>query len=262
MDCLHERVPVVHNNYMEVTGKKGLPKGHVPMVRDLAVPIMGKEDRIVAIIGVGNKPQPYVQYDIDIASILSANLWGIIRRKRSAEKLKENEERLKLVLRGGNLGYWDVNLETRQTFVNERWAQILGYRLEEIHDAYWVWKSSLHEQDAERVLQYGRDYLSGKYPSYEVEYRIMTRKGETRWQISRGAVVGRDDSGKPLRMVGTVLDMTDKKMIEQELRQNMDDLKRFSDIAIGREERMINLKQEINGLLSEKGRPQKYNIVE
>ncbi len=220
-DCLREKVPVIHNTYD--VKPLGIPEGHPPLERGLYVPVMDK-DKIVAVLGVANSPQPYLQYDIDIISILCTNLWGIVRRKRAAKQLKENEERLNLVLRGGNLGYWDVNLTTRETIVNKRWAELFGYGLDEVKNSYKVWKESIHPDDLDMVMAAGSDYLSGRTGSYEVEYRALTKDKETRWHVSRGAVMERDPSGMPLRMAGTVLDITEKKGIEEELKRNMADL--------------------------------------
>lgn len=260
-DCLRKKAPVILNSYEEAPQKKGLPGGHLPLERVLTIPVMDGRN-VVAVLGVGNKSEPYGQYDLDIVTMLCTNLWGIVRRLRWAKQMRENEERLNLVLKGGNLGYWDVNLKTRETFVNRRWAQLFGYEMEEIGDPYEAWKSGIHPDDREKVFTLGREYRAGLARSYEIEYRAVTRDGETRWHISRGGVMARDHAGNPLRMAGTVLDITEKKVIEEELRQNMEDLKRFSDIAIGREEKMIALKEEINALVVEKGKDPKYKIVE
>lgn len=260
VDCFHEKAPVIHNDYSVLDHRKGFPAGHLSVVRDLAVPVF-EDNNIVAIVGVGNKPQPYIQNDIDIVSLLAENIWGIVRRKRAREIILKNEERMNLVLRGGNLGYWDTALETRTTVVNERWAEMLGYRLDEVRDPHTTWEKSLHPDDRGMVLQAGKEYLSGERSVYEIEYRAFNQKGNVRWFITRGEVVEQDKNGKPLRMVGTVLDITEQKETEQELRQNMDDLQRFSDIAIGREEKMIQLKQEINDLMHLMERPAKYKIV-
>lgn len=99
VDCIHERRPVIHNDYQSLPNKKGLPDGHVPIVREMAVPII-EEDKIVAVIGVGNKPENYNQYDIDMLSILTGSLWSIVRKKRFDDELlrlnKELEQRVEL----------------------------------------------------------------------------------------------------------------------------------------------------------------------
>ncbi len=139
------------------------------------------------------------------------------RVKNRTAKLEESEQRLKLALQGGNLGSWDVNLQTEETIVNERWAQMLGYSLDEIENTRETWIKSIHPDDRERVLKVGEDYRMGRIAEYEIEYRAVTKEKDVIWQISKGAIVERDDAGFPLRMVGTVMDITERKHMEEDL---------------------------------------------
>jgi len=117
-------------------------------------------------------------------------------------KARENEERLNLALEGGDLGFWDINLQTYDIIANKRWAEILGCSLDEIKHLYTTYRNSIHHEDRERVKKVDRDYLSGKIPAYEVEYRAVTKQGDIRWLVSKGTIVERNASGSPLRMVG------------------------------------------------------------
>ncbi|MDO9549555.1 MAG: PAS domain S-box protein [Methanoregula sp.] len=85
VDCMRERRPVIHNDYTSLPHRKGLPEGHVPVIRELVVPIID-EDKIVAIIGVGNKATDYDENDISILSLLAKNAWTLILRKRAEEE--------------------------------------------------------------------------------------------------------------------------------------------------------------------------------
>ena len=178
------------------------------------------------------------------------------------QQLQESERRLKLALKGGDLGFWDVNLVTGKMVVNQRWGEMLGYDLDVLDNlTREMWIGFLHPDDRDRVLQVGAAYRKGQIDTYEVEYRITTKSGEIRWQFSKGEIVERDEEHGVLRMVGTVLDITSRKKAEEELKLNMDDMERFISMAVGREERMIELKVEINNLLQEMGQAKKYKIV-
>jgi len=97
VDCLRERKPVIHNDYPSLPHKKGLPECHVPITRELVVPIFD-EDKIVAIIGVGNKATDYAEQDINVLTLLAKNAWTLIQRKLA----EEERERIRSWLAGVN----------------------------------------------------------------------------------------------------------------------------------------------------------------
>jgi two-component system CheB/CheR fusion protein len=92
VDCVRERRPVIQNDYASLPHRKGLPEGHVPITRELVVPIM-QSDAIVAIVGVGNKPSDYTESDVQIVSHLADVAWTLVERKRAEEALQESEAR-------------------------------------------------------------------------------------------------------------------------------------------------------------------------
>jgi len=94
VDCIHQRRPVIHNDYASLPGKKGLPEGHAALVRELVVPIF-REDRIVAILGVGNKARDYTDRDVEVVTYLADIAWEITHRKRAQDALRESEHALR-----------------------------------------------------------------------------------------------------------------------------------------------------------------------
>ena len=141
----------------------------------------------------------------------------ITDRKEAEKALEESRERLELALEGGDMGSWDVDIRGSTTIVDPRWCKMLGYDIDEVDDPGIVWRETLHPEDRERVFEVGRAYRAGNLPSYDVEYRVVTKPGETRWMVSKGSMVGRDADGSPLRMVGTVMDITQRKEAESKL---------------------------------------------
>lgn len=91
-DCISERKTVVHNNYQELKHKKGLPPGHINLIRELVVPVL-RGNKIKAVLGVGNKPTDYITSDIEIVERLADLAWDIIERKRADLLLKESEKK-------------------------------------------------------------------------------------------------------------------------------------------------------------------------
>ncbi len=88
VDCVYERRPVIHNDYASLPHRKGMPEGHARVIRELVVPIL-RGDRIVAILGVGNKPSDYSQGDVELVTHLADVAWEIAERKRGEEELRQ-----------------------------------------------------------------------------------------------------------------------------------------------------------------------------
>jgi two-component system, cell cycle sensor histidine kinase and response regulator CckA len=89
VDCLRQRKPVVHNDYPSLPHKKGLPEGHVPIVRELLVPVI-YNDLVVAILGVGNKSTPYTDRDVETVLYLAEMVYHVIEAKRVDQRLRES----------------------------------------------------------------------------------------------------------------------------------------------------------------------------
>jgi PAS domain S-box-containing protein len=92
VDCVKARTAVIHNDYASLPHRKGLPDGHVPVVRELVVPVF-REDKIVAIVGVGNKESDYDENDLKTMTQMADLAWDITSRKRAEETLRESEEK-------------------------------------------------------------------------------------------------------------------------------------------------------------------------
>lgn len=149
---------------------------------------------------------------------------NITDRKQAEEALRLSEQRLELALTGADLGSWDLNLLTGQDITNKRAVEMLGYTLDEARpDVEW-WDARTHPDDKERLLLAWETHLGGKTPFYECEYRLQTKSGEWKWILDRGKVVQRDEQGRPLRLAGTHLDITERKQAEEALRAQNEQL--------------------------------------
>jgi PAS domain S-box-containing protein len=93
VDCVRERRPVIHNDFSSLPHRQGLPPGHTPVIREMVVPIM-RGSRIVAIIGVGNKPSEYNETDLNIALLLGDFSWEIVERLHAQQALRERTAEL------------------------------------------------------------------------------------------------------------------------------------------------------------------------
>ncbi len=131
VECVHTRKPVIHNDYASLPNKKGLPAGHAEVIRELLVPVM-REDRVVAILGVGNKPGDYSQRDAEMVSYLADVTWEIVKRKRTEEALRESEARHRMILQTAMDGFWMADERGRPLTVNDAYCRMSGYSREEL----------------------------------------------------------------------------------------------------------------------------------
>ena len=148
----------------------------------------------------------------------------ITGRKRADQALRESEERLALVIRGSNDGIWDWNLITNETYFSPRWKSMLGFEDHEIENRFSSWEQLIHPDDRDAALARLRAYFAGELPVYELEHRLRHKDGSYRWILARGVVL-RDSSGKPLRMAGSHLDVTELKNAAERLKQANRELK-------------------------------------
>ncbi len=139
------------------------------------------------------------------------------RVKHRTHELEESKIRLELVLSGGDLGYWDINFSDDVWIVNDRCYEILGYKEDPSTSAREIWDKSLYPDDRQLLKELQTKYLEGQISKYEAECRIQTQYDENRWLLIKGAGVARDINGKTSRMVGTVMDITERKKSEHEI---------------------------------------------
>lgn len=138
-DCIRQKRAVIHNDYLSLSYRKGLPEGHAPVVRELTVPIL-RAERVMAILGIGNKPDDYTELDAEFVTHLADIVWEITERKRS------DEERFKLGLRYKTLqsvsrdGIHILDQDGALVESNAAFRQMLGYGAEDdlsLHVSDW-----------------------------------------------------------------------------------------------------------------------------
>jgi len=204
----------------------------------LSTPIFSSQGQVLGTFGMYYS-QPCHPPIFDLQLIEAAmNLAGIaIESKQAEESLKQlnqelenrvkqrtaqlmkTEERWQLALKGNNDGIWDWNLQTEELFVSERFKEITGYEDSDISDYNNKWKASLHPDDLAISQQLLQEHLERKTPHYITEYRLWCYNSAYKWILSRGQALW-DASGKAVRMVGSITDITERKQAEEALRES------------------------------------------
>ncbi|MDY6806063.1 MAG: response regulator [Cyanobacteriota bacterium] len=139
-------------------------------------------------------------------------------RVEAEKALKASEERWELVLQGTGDGIFDWNVQTGKAFRSARLKEMQGFASDELPEGYEAWRALLHPEDLERVERAIVDYLEKRADQYAMEYRLRCKDGSYKWIFARGKAVW-DEEGRPLRMVGSHQDISDRKAAEEALRR-------------------------------------------
>ena len=135
-------------------------------------------------------------------------------------------ERNKLATSAAKVGVWDWNIETGDFYLDPNVKAILGYTDDEIPNDIEVWVKFVHPEDSEAVMEAAQACLDGKTPHYIFEHRMLHKDGSIRWILVRGRAI-RDKNGTAVRLIGTDTDITDRKHVEEALRESEKKIARY-----------------------------------
>jgi len=160
---------------------------------------------------------PMINSDGEITGILGIS-HDITNRKKVEEGLKAAEERWNFVLEGTKDGVWDWNIETGDVYYSKELKAIWGYEEADITPNLAEWEARLHPDDSEEVWQKLDKHFRHETSHYECEQRILRKDNVYKWVLARGKVVTWTKDGKPLRMIGTHIDISKRKETEERYR--------------------------------------------
>ena len=166
-------------------------------------------DTVIApFVGPQGQIEKYVSLRTDITAA-----------RLATKALAMERERLDNILTATNVGTWEWNVQTGEARFNERWAQIIGYTLDELAPVnILTWIDHCHPDDLQRSNERLSRHFNGDDPYYECEARMRHKDGHWVWALDRGRVLSWDDNNQPLLMSGTHLDITERKLAEERLR--------------------------------------------
>ncbi len=149
-----------------------------------------------------------------------------VEEAKAVTALRDSEERLELALKGADLGLWDYNIQTGDMFMNERIAEMIGYSLKDCEPSITWWGLQIHPEDLQSVRRAFNAHVKGRIPFYESEHRLRQKSGGYIWVLARGRIMELDAQNNPMRIVGTSLDITNRKRIEEALEGSHKELER------------------------------------
>ncbi|MDZ8053706.1 MAG: PAS domain-containing protein [Aulosira sp. ZfuVER01] len=160
------------------------------------------------------------RYDAtDNCWIVTGTANDISDRKRMEEALRYSEQRWQLAIAATNEAIWDCDMKTHQTFRSDRLFEMLGYERDELSNIRDEWSIRIHPDDCERVIAAKQAYLQRQVPDFNIEYRLRRKDGSYGWFYSRAKAVW-DEQGNPVRLVGSIADITERKQMETALAES------------------------------------------
>jgi len=134
--------------------------------------------------------------------------------KHEQEQLRASTNRLNMALKMGNIAWWEYYVRTGHVEYSPNKATMLGYTVQEFPNDVYEICSLIHPDDYGATMQAMRDHLEGRTNSWNVTYRILRKDGAYSWYHDRGSITERDEEGNPVKLVGTVVDVSNLKEYE------------------------------------------------
>lgn len=215
VECFHKKEPVIHNDYQSLSGRQGYPEGHAAISRELTLPLL-VEGKVVAIAGVGNKPTPYTEEDLEALQRLVHFAYDVVERKKAVALMRESEMRYALTLEAINDGLWDWDAVSGVTYFSPVYYSMLGYEDGEFEASFESWRDLVHPDDVESAVQ---KLFQGVETdgSLSIDMRLRMKSGRWLWVCSRGKAIAWHANGKVKRIVGTLADISARKAAEEQV---------------------------------------------
>jgi two-component system sensor histidine kinase UhpB len=190
----------------------------------------------------------------EIIGAISVNQ-DITKRKQAEEALRESQERFQMAMDATNDGIYDWDILNSLVYWSPGWLTMLGYQENEITPTWENWEALLHPDDKDRIITLVNTHLQNPTDAYETELRMKAKSGDWKWIYTRGKVTKFDKSGNPIRLIGTHVDITERKKAEELLRTSELELKHLSSQLItsledDRREIALELHDEITAKLA------------
>ena len=206
----------IHNDYKTLPHRKGLPDGHPEVIRELVTPVF-RSEKIVAIIGVGNKANDYDDNDIEMVSQFADLAWDIAERKIAEIELRKSEERFRSFIENANDTVYCLSDKGIFTYISPNIGDSLGYQESEFLGKSF--ETFIHPEDLPRCKNFiYQVFKSGKKHS-GIEYRIKHKNGNWHWHTSNASLL-KEMGNEPAEYLGISRDISKQKEAEEKLLEN------------------------------------------
>jgi PAS domain S-box-containing protein len=174
---------------------------------------------------------------------IAGQIGSSIVRLNMEEALRKSEERFRHSMEATSDGLWDWVISTDGGYFSPGCYRMLGYKPNAFPMTGREWLNRMHPEDRERTLRANRACIKNRQDSFESEFRMKTKNGDWKWILGRGKAVSRDAEGRALRMIGTHVDITERKLASERLRNSREQLRALSA-------RLQNIREEERTLMA------------
>jgi PAS domain S-box-containing protein len=175
----------------------------------------------------------------------------ITERKKAEEQILKTNERFNLIALATNDMVWDWNLITNEVWWNEQYHALFNHQRKNKINKIYHWYDGIHPEDKERVIKAIHQSIDTRQTYWSDEYRFLKGDGTTVFVFDRGYIIC-DENNKPYRMVGAILDITQRKKAEVEIKQVNKELRELSGhLQSVREEERLQIAQNIHDELGQ-----------
>jgi PAS domain S-box-containing protein len=158
-------------------------------------------------------------------SIVVVLFQKIIKQLKIANTEREDsEKRWSFAVDGSGLGLWDWDLDKNKVFFSNQWKSMLGYEEDEIGNDLSEWENRIHPDDKEKVYEDLNKHLKGETDIYMNEHRVLCRDNSYKWVLDRGKIIEKGSHDRPIRAIGTHMDISDRKLNEKAIRKYQENL--------------------------------------
>ena len=214
-DALRQRKPVLIKDYANASGKHGLPEGHARLERLISVPVIAG-GLVRMIMGIGNKPLPYTDMDVETTRLVAQTLYRIFSKRRSDEAMHQSQESLKEAQRIACIGSYALDIATGRWESSEELDRLFGLSAS-FDRSVQSWESLIHPEDRAMMSEYFQNQVAEQHRMFDKEYRIVRPDDAAeRWVHGLGRLQF-DAQGYLQKMVGTVQDVTERKKAQEQI---------------------------------------------
>jgi len=246
--------PMQVADYASWSGRSEAWEG-VQVRRVLAIPLRAN-DELIGVIDVSDTSEAgqFSEQEIKLGGLFANQAAMVIQRSRAEEALRQSEASLRIAEELAHLGSWSANFASGEITGSDEAYRIFGLEPQSVRLITSDVLGRIHPEDRQAVAQALEVAVAGG-PAYELEYRIVRPDAAVRWILTRGAITF-DDAGKPVRLLGSVLDITERKEAQERVRQQLQHVSALREIdrtIIGTVDLRVTLSTVITHAMRELG---------